>query len=497
MQKKYFSAVGICLLAAGSVFGDNFTRDSGDTSWSNTNQWNNLTAGEFDATDLPTISDQILLNANRVLTVDTNAFAHQIVMPNAKNTSSTLVLDESSAGYTLTVNNLLVGIFSQTNSHGYVNQSDGTVAAAEVKVYGAVGGSGTYTMTGGTLSGTALTVGSTDSRAVGAALFSQTGGAVNETTVNVAGAGTQTYTMAGGTLTAAALNVDTAVAGATGTSTFEHSAGTVTAATFVGADGTYNLSGTAILNATTLTAAGTVNQSGGTVNAALNVAAGGNYNLTVGTLNSTIAADITVDGTLTIDGGTMSIDQGPANVVLNGDGLLKLQSGTFEATGTEATDLLDINADLEISGGSFSLLGQTRVNGSFTVIGDAADISLARLSAAGGGSMSLVFDDTGVSTVNVSAWMNLSDLDLVVDGSAYTGDETSFVLLDAVNNTANLNSYTVTGFGDEGVDWEIVETLGTGGSADVVLNIIPEPAAAGLIIIFGGSILFAKRRFNF
>jgi hypothetical protein len=168
----------------------------------------------------------------------------------------------------------------------------------------------------------------------------------------------------------------------------------------------------------------------------------------------------------------------------------------LEATGSADNDVLTLGADVEVRGGAVDLLGQTRVNGQFDIIGDAATIDIARLSGTGGGgTLNFVFDESGVSTIDVSAWMTLSLIDLEVDGSAYTGSGTSFVLLDAVNNTANLQSYNITGFGTEGVDWELVQTTGATGNDGVVLNVIPEPATLGLVTAFGGAILFIRRRF--
>ncbi|MDF7823570.1 hypothetical protein P4B35_06055 [Pontiellaceae bacterium B12227] len=435
--------------------------------------------------------------------------------------------------YTMTGGTLSLSDQLWSRNQGEFNQSGGTTIAARFDV----NDGGTAALSGGstTFSG-AMTIGSGSSATVSGtgALTAGTitandalnvsGGSVNASTLNA----NSIVTLSGGSLIGTNLNVSGIMNQTGGTlnaptvttvssgGNLTQSAGTSThAALTVDSGGAAGVSGTATLNATTLTANGTLNVSAGALNAAtlnvndsvnhsgsglatvntLNVNASGNYNLTGGTLN-TEGTTITVAGLIDVDGGTVSIDQGPANVAINGAGLLTLKSGTLEATGSAATDLLDINTDIEISGGSLNLLGQTRVNGEFKVVGDAATINLARLSAAGGGSMSLVFDDTGVSTVNVSGWMTLSDMDLVVDGTAYTGSETSFVLLDAVNNTASLNSYTVTGFGTEGVDWELVQTTGVTGNDGVVLNVIPEPAVLSLVVIFGGGILVLKRRLN-
>lgn len=407
-------------LFAPSGFADNYTRRSGSTDWSNLGRWYNNTEGQF-ATNYPTISDQILMNANRVLTVDTNAFANSIVMPNTKNTSSTIILTNSAAGYTLTANTLRVGINSatQTNSQGYVYQSAGTNAATTVHIYGSDGGGGTYSMMGGSLSGTTLNVGGVNSStANGTALMSQTGGAVSETNVNVAGIGTQTYSMAGGTLTATSLKVDSADANATGTSTFNHSAGTVTAAVSIGAEGTYNLTG--------------------------------------GELVTPKAADVSVavGGLLDINGGTLSQNLNATNVIVElgtGGGTIRLQSGQLQITNGIAQSVVNLRANLEISGGALNIGGQPRCYNNIKVIGDAATIQTDRLGAnRAAASFTFELGANGVSTVNSSSYQTFNGASLLVDGSNYSGGKASITLF----KSGNLNSQfaesdiTVTNFAD-------------------------------------------------
>jgi hypothetical protein len=369
--------------------------------------------------------------------------------------------------------------------YGLLNHSAGTVGAASVTIgnSGTAAANSVYTMSGGTLSAT------TQIRAYNQGEFNQSAGTATAANLDIDAGGSVTVSGTAA-LTATTIGVDA-------TTTMTQTGGTV-GSTTAHINGTYGLSGSGALNATTLNVNDTLNQSGtsvATVNT-LDVDAAGIYNLTGGTL-ATEGTASTVDGLMDINGGTLSIDNGPADVIIGGTGLLKLQSGTLEATGSAPADVLTFNTAIEVSGGAVDLLGQIRVNNQFDIIGDAATIDIARLSGTGGGGkLNFVFDESGVSTIDVSAWMTLSLIDLEVDGSAYTGSGTSFVLLDAVNNTANLQSYNITGFGTEGVDWELVQTLGTGGSsADVVLNVIPEPATLGLITVFGGAMLFIRRRF--
>ncbi|VGO12507.1 hypothetical protein PDESU_01060 [Pontiella desulfatans] len=505
MMKKTMAGL-LCLVFASSGYATNYTRDAGDTSWSNLGQWNDNSGGSYaNSTVMPGASDTVLLNGGKVLTVDSNVVIGTIVLPNATS-DATLQLTNN---FSLTASTILVGHDTQAGGHGLLTHSDGTIDSGSVTVRAKGTGTGTYNLSDtAVLNATTFTMGSVNATAgagTGESTMNQSGGTATLTTANLGGIGNSFYNMTGGTLSGATLNVGNAHALAAGTTTMEHSAGVVSSATVnVGGTGTssYNLSGsgalspaTAINVGATAGKAGALNQSGGTAStSALNVGTDGAYNLTGGTLTTTGTA-VTVNGQLDINGGTWTIEQDLANVTIDGNGLLTLQSGTLETTGTDPTDLLLVKTDIEVSGGTMNLIGQARLNAELKILGDAATISLARLGSAGGGTANFIFDDTGVSTVNVSAWMTLDDLDLIVDGSAYTGSETSFVLLDAVNNTASLKSYTVTGFGTEGVDWELVQTLGSGNSADVVLNIIPEPATLGLIAAFGGGMLFIRRRF--
>jgi hypothetical protein len=258
----------------------------------------------------------------------------------------------------------------------------------------------------------------------------------------------------------------------------------------------YDLSGGSVSASTRIDVnnLGVLNVSGGSLStSALNVYSGGSANLTGGT--STLGGASTIDGALTVNGGILTFDtDGDNDMAVSGAGTLVLQSGTLNTTATAAGDLLTLNADVAISGGAVDLNGQIAVGQEFRVDGTgAASINLERISGTSDGTFKFVFAAEGVDTIQVDAWMTLGNASLDVDGTAYAGSETSFVLLDAVNNTANFASYNVTGFGTEGVDWEIVQTLGSGTSADVVLNIIPEPATIGMLGLGGLLTLFVRR----
>ena len=101
MKMRLACALGLSLGFVTSGYAINFTRDAGDTRWSNLGQWNYYDGSNYvDALFLPSSSDLILLNAGKTLSVDTNAFAGTIKLPNAT-TDATLELHDS--GQTLTV----------------------------------------------------------------------------------------------------------------------------------------------------------------------------------------------------------------------------------------------------------------------------------------------------------------------------------------------------------------------------------------------------------
>ena len=61
-----------------------------------------------------------------------------------------------------------------------------------------------------------------------------------------------------------------------------------------------------------------------------------------------------------------------------------------------------------------------------------------------------------------SSWGQLDACQVTVDGAAYTGGASSIVLYSGFANEGPLGaSYTVTGLGTDGVDWEIIEANGS------------------------------------
>jgi dienelactone hydrolase len=201
-----------------------------------------------------------------------------------------------------------------------------------------------------------------------------------------------------------------------------------------------------------------------TVSGPLSINSAGTIQLDAGSLLP--SGTLTVDGSLNLNGGTLSRDIAGTGFTVSGDGTLSLQSGMLAFTNGAATDVLKLNVDTQISGGSVDLDGQVYVGNNvateLTVIGDDASIDIERLNQGAGGNSGtfrFVLDETGVSTVDVSAWMNLANLIVQADGSAYTGGAGAILLLDAVNLSAlaNANNFSVTGFTQNGLIASIVQ----------------------------------------
>jgi hypothetical protein len=185
------------LLFAASSQAANFTRDAGDTHWSNLDQWNDNASGSYqDSTNFPTAGDTILLNGGRILTVDTNATVKTMVVPNG---STDAFLEVSVAGKTLSVGSLLVGINGHPGN-GTVSQSDGSVSATTVKLRPAVDKTASYDFSGGMLTASSLNIGINTTNALGLSSFSQSGGTGSVSTASLGGAGGGTYRISGGRL---------------------------------------------------------------------------------------------------------------------------------------------------------------------------------------------------------------------------------------------------------------------------------------------------------
>lgn len=195
------------------------------------------------------------------------------------------------------------------------------------------------------------------------------------------------------------------------------------------------------------------------------VASEGAMELKAGTI-TTNGQSTTFDGLVTIAGGTLARDMTGLDRTISGSGLIRMSSGTFAFTGGAPGDVLTLNTDFEISGGSLDIDGQVYVgrNGAreFAVIGDAAAINIARLNQGPGGnsgSFRFVLNETGVSTIQVDAFLNLLNAQIEVDGSSYRGGPTEILLFDAANlvEVAPAGSVSISGFSAQGLDAVIVQ----------------------------------------
>ncbi len=177
----------------------NFTRDSGDSNWSNLNQWNSYDGSNYvDAVAFPVATDTVLLNGGKVLSVDTNAAIGTMALPNA---TSDATLELRVAGKTLTVNNLNVGNASQAGN-GTVNHFAGSVEVTTLSLRPTGTKSGTYNLSGGAVTAANLEIGNSAASATGTSTFVQSGGTVISPDVDIGGSGMGSYEISGGTLNA-------------------------------------------------------------------------------------------------------------------------------------------------------------------------------------------------------------------------------------------------------------------------------------------------------
>lgn len=258
---------------------------------------------------------------------------------------------------------------------------------------------------------------------------------------------------------------------------------------------TFNINEDFALTATTSidlgadTGAGFVNQSTGTVTtAALTINTRGTgdlsqYTLSGGAVSATEVAvndsgamhlsggTVTDGGVLRVaTGGLLAIDGGsffhPSNDTITGGGLIQMQSGTF-STGTNTNAGQILNANVEISGGTFSMLNQVIFSQNqpleFKVIGEEASITMKYLqfgeSSGSQGTLKFVFDEKGISPITVTNWMFLDLATIVVDGSAYTGGAATFPLVtsSAFLGLADPANFVVTGFEERGLHATVVQ----------------------------------------
>jgi autotransporter-associated beta strand protein len=273
---------------------------------------------------------------------------------------------------------------------GTFSQSGGTNKPATLLVGGAPGGTGTYELSGGTLTPSNLIVGSG-----GNGTFLHSGGSNSPSTLSVGG-GAGNYTMNG----TASLATNTMYLGGIGRGVFSHSAGTarINSTLFVaqtpGSEGTYNLSGTGtIVVRDEQIGIGGVgifnhetggNSASGTIQIGLNPTSSGTYNLTgagyVSARQLVVGSGGT--GTFSQSAGTVSIFGAQENYYL----ILGLSNpsarGTYNLSGTGS-----LAAQMETVGlegvGVFNQSGGTNTVFSSLFIGQTASGGTYNLSGTG------------------------------------------------------------------------------------------------------------------
>ncbi len=196
----------------------------------------------------------------------------------------------------------------------------------------------------------------------------------------------------------------------------------------------------------------------------LEIKAGGTVVLKSGSL--TPNSNMIVAGKLLIDGGTFGHSMLGVSRTISGGGLIEVKSGTVNFNNGTPHNVLALNANMRISGGSVTLSGQVYVGfnktTTFEIIGNAAKVQIIRLNAGPGSSprtFRFVLNANGVSMINVPGWMTLSKATIVVDGTAYTGGPAKMLLINS-NNLAGVApsaNLKVTGFAKHGLKAAIVQ----------------------------------------
>lgn len=491
---KILSASLICGLAIPAVGSAATYVRSGTGDWNTLALWNDNGSGSFTAsTVLPGDTDTVVINNGRDLLVGNpviNSIGSVIVNNNASGTFTSSL--EVNAGGSLTT-----GAFT-------ISQN---LNAADLKVQGGalttgalnVNDNGTATVTSGTLSSTTVTI--------------KGGGAAGVTPGSMSVSGT-------GAVTASALT--TIQTDVNGPGVLNVSGGTYNGAGFA-VQGTMNVSGTGAVTSTgAFTNTGTTNVSGGTLAVGANqvIVNGGNLNVNGGALS--VTGGLANFGALKADGGDINLSAGSITVNENssgggtthvtaaGSGKLNVTGGSFIVTGqTVASDTVQFNGEVTISGaGTVFSVAEGQVIASndavFNINGAGAIITMDNLNLGNGSrqaEFNFNFDAAGISTVQNPGFMSLGDITLNVDGSLYAGGIDSFDLFASNNLTSLIGdlNINVTGLGDEGVDWELVQVLSTnGGNGNVTLNIlsIPEPSAYALTggLLAMGFVMVRRRR---
>jgi autotransporter-associated beta strand protein len=319
------------------------------------------------------------------------------------------------------------------NSTGTLTQGGSTnTVNNNLKLGQNAGASGTYNLSGGTLSvGGNEYVGYSDTGS-----FTQTGGTHTVTGILMLAAkdgSSGTYNLSGGTLSVGAYEA----VGYSGTGTFTQSGGTHTGTalylgTAAGASGTYNLSGGTLSvggnEYVGIFGSGAFNQNSGThtisgdLYLAANSGSSGTYSLSGGSLS---AGTITLNsgGTFTQSGGILSIssDSDP------GGGTLNINGGTLQASGSPHIlgNDLKVGGDFALGGtNNFTLSGAVDLGGPTRTITltNSGDTNLSGIISNGG----LSIDNTGAGSLTLSGANTYTGTTTLNSGTLLAGSNEAF-----------------------------------------------------------------------
>lgn len=257
-------------------------------------------------------------------------------------------------------------------------------------------------------------------------------------------------------------------------------------------DGTFTMSAGGSLNVSTLfqmgaggTGTATTNINGGTfsfVNSSLGAVTTSILNIDGGAASTSNANGVQVlaNGTLNVIGGSFTHSGTGTRTVTDGDGAVNVSGGSFNAVGASPSDILRMRNDMTISGGTVNLTGGQVVfdqGHDLNVVGNDATINMDRLNYGSfTGAINFDFDSDGISSIISSAFMNLANASIAVDGTNYTGGAGVFTLFESASLSGLPSSAVANNFGG------LTGTFSQSGENYILtLTAIPEPGTYALL----------------